>query len=322
MASTPHDKLNGEQLKGFFDTYGLRLGRCLAPGMKCDGRAIRAHSIQNSRVLDLLAVGGHVVRPKLRVNAQGPSVEFAKVGKNSATTFTGLCADHDATLFRALDAQVFNSKSEEHLFLLAYRSVTREVHTCMEGAIRVQSSYRKLVERGIEDAKRITQASIMATGQLMKAYETYQYRATYFDEPLLATTYDTIQHDVIEFECRPVLAVASLFSFPIIHRHNDLVRCVLNVFPTSRARTVVVFSYAKDDAALARGALAPLFAASGDYQKYELSKLVIERVENFVVSPHQFVAWGFDKSAAIAEAFASTIMDDKPLPDDPILMMF
>jgi hypothetical protein len=40
-----------------------------------------------------------------------------------ASTFTGLCSPHDAEIFRPIDTENFNPRSQEHLFLIAYRSV-------------------------------------------------------------------------------------------------------------------------------------------------------------------------------------------------------
>jgi hypothetical protein len=49
-----------ELRSSFFKRDKLRWNRCLAPGMGCPAAAIRAHSLQNSQVLDLLARDGHV----------------------------------------------------------------------------------------------------------------------------------------------------------------------------------------------------------------------------------------------------------------------
>jgi hypothetical protein len=49
-------------------------------------------------------------------------------GRNEASTFTGLCSAHDADLFRPIDTRELDVNDREQFFLLAYRSVTREVH--------------------------------------------------------------------------------------------------------------------------------------------------------------------------------------------------
>jgi hypothetical protein len=73
----------------------------LAPSMDCDEEPIRAHSIRNARVLDLVQTDGHVLMPRYRLVNGEPTMESAKVGRNDASAFTGLCLKHDAALFKA-----------------------------------------------------------------------------------------------------------------------------------------------------------------------------------------------------------------------------
>src|ERR1039458_8156854 len=82
-------------LSSFFERDKLRLQRCLAPGMTCKSRAIQSHSVQNSRVMDLLARDGHVKALGKRIDKKmGPVIRFEDIGRNQATTFTGFCYDH------------------------------------------------------------------------------------------------------------------------------------------------------------------------------------------------------------------------------------
>jgi hypothetical protein len=53
------------------------------------------------------------------------TVQTIKVGVRQASTFPGLCAQHDAALFRSIDCTVVHPTSEQ-LFLLSYRSALRE----------------------------------------------------------------------------------------------------------------------------------------------------------------------------------------------------
>ena len=53
----------GYGIKQLTSSYEL----CLWPGEKCTDAAIRAHSVQNQGVLDLLCENGKVVMPKLEV---------------------------------------------------------------------------------------------------------------------------------------------------------------------------------------------------------------------------------------------------------------
>ena len=82
---------------------------CMCPWEECERKAIRAHSVQNSRVLDQLQRNGHVVMPRLHTTfSTVPEFKFAEVGRNKATTFTGLCAAHDAKLFAPIETEPFD----------------------------------------------------------------------------------------------------------------------------------------------------------------------------------------------------------------------
>lgn len=75
--------------------------------MTCEAQAIRSHSVQNSRVLDLLVRDGHVKALGKRIDKMtGPVIQFEDVGRNEATTFTGFCAEHDAKIFAAIETEV------------------------------------------------------------------------------------------------------------------------------------------------------------------------------------------------------------------------
>ncbi len=315
--------MNPDDLGRFFQTSNAKLSRCLDPGMQCQDPAIRAHSIQNSRVLDLLAVDGHVIMPKARFSKAGPEIDFASVGRNQASTFTGLCGAHDNAIFAPLDTKPIDFEDREQLFLLAYRSVTRELHAVMEGAAKVQSSYSSLVERGIDSGDTPSNAARLATSHLMKVHETWLYRAQYFDKPLTSGQYDEVEHDVLLFINQPpCIAVSSLFSMDEVTREGETVRAVLNILPLDDCRTAAVFSYAQVDSAKARAEVGHVLSAQGFHQKYELSKLVLSRMENFVISPAVFARWPAAKVVTIKNAFAQTILGRSSLPDNPDLMMF
>lgn len=274
----------------------------------CTNKPIRAHSIQNSHVLDLLVSEGHVVSPQLSFTGGTLKIEFKKAGRHSASTFTGFCSEHDRDIFREVDAPEIDLANRTHLFLLAYRAVSRELHTVIDGAIKVQAAYIHRVQRGFDPEDTASPAGILATQHLMNAFETYEYRAANYDQPLISNSESNIVHDVIVIDNQaPTVAVSSLFSFDGIENGGQLVRCGLNVFPSSNEQTAVIFSYAEVDANLARNALTKVLSTSGPEQKHELSKLILDRTENFVISPRFYEKWGPEKVEKVVKAFAAGV---------------
>src|SRR5688500_7952864 len=66
-----------------------------------------------------------------------------------------------------------------------------------------------------------------------------------------------------------------------------------------KVKSTVLFSYARGDAKKARAALDRILTSAGPLLKYELSKLIIERVENFAISPKHFRSWSHEKIAVL-----------------------
>jgi hypothetical protein len=312
-----------EDIGRFFKLHSSRFGKCLEPKMTCTQTAIRAHSIQNAQAIDLLQHENHVIALQPDFSGGTPSIEFKLIGRNKASTFTGLCSNHDHTLFIPLDTRSLDLTDEEQLFLLAYRAVTRELHAVMEGATKVQSAYSSRVERGIDSSEEISPAGMLATQHLITSYTTYLYRFENYDKALLSNQYDALEHDTIVLEQQaPVLAVSSLFSLDRILKVDDMVRIVLNIVPVSINRTYAVFSYTKNDAGKARAAVDRVLLSHGDHQKFELSKLILSSIENFLISPSHFESWTDSKRERIRMAFATTIMAGSEPEEHFDLMLF
>jgi hypothetical protein len=85
--------------------------------------------------------------------------------------------------------------------------------------------------------------------------------------------------------------------------------------------SVAIFSFTKSEAGLARTALSRILEATGDQQKYELSKLIIERMENFALNPAHVAGWSTRKLDTIKAAFIATMFTNG-IRDDADLMLF
>src|SRR6267378_1806161 len=190
------DAAHKELLSLFFKSDKWHFNRCLAPGMNCTCTAIRAHSLQNSRVLDLLAYDGHVKSLGKRIRKErGPVVHFKDVGRNEATTFAGFCSDHDRDIFKPIDLETFRPANSEHLFLIAYRAVARELHVLMEGASKIQSTYNTRVKLGLDSGDEPDPAGMLALEHMIRAYQTYMYKCR-FHNVLNSKQYGSVLHDV------------------------------------------------------------------------------------------------------------------------------
>jgi hypothetical protein len=198
-----------------FELQKLSAQRCLEPSESCSLTPISAHSIQNANILDRLCFEGHVIMPKLKAQGGRMAVSFEPVGRNHATTFTGLCSKHDQAIFDPIDNGPIDAGSGEHLFLLAYRSVLRELHAALSGAIKIQLGFQNKVDLALTRGDTPTREGLVATEHLMNACDLWAYKGEY-DAAYSTRDFHRIQHmRFFEPGRLPTLAVSALFSLDI-----------------------------------------------------------------------------------------------------------
>lgn len=260
-----------EMWASLFKTLKSEFNRCLEFSMTCKNKAIRAHSIQNARILDNIVANGHVTMLKLlRIDKdKGPQVDYALVGRNKATTFSGLCSKHDNTIFKPIDDEPIDLENKRHLFLLSYRAVHRELHAAIDAAAKIQSSYKKRTQLDIDQKYRPSEAGLLALRQGMISWKTYRYK-TDFDKAYLEQDFEKICHNTFVFELeRPTIAVCALFSVDNHTANDDALRIALNILPISETKTYIVISYRKSDSNHAQAALDRVLTSNGFHQRYE-----------------------------------------------------
>ena len=316
-------KPSSDDLAEFFRTRRIQFGRCLEPTMKCDQPAIRAHSIQNRQTIALLERDNHVFAWQPKFSEAGPEIALRRIGRNEASTFAGFCNQHDTDLFRPLDTKPFDGADREQLFLLAYRGITCELHAIMNGVSQFQSLYTSRVERGLDSADSSSPAGQKSLEQMILSWATWRYRHAYYDEPFLRGSFGGVEHDVIDMNDQaPCLAASSFITIRDVPVEQELVAVAINILPVSETRTVASFSYAKQDQGAVRAALGRILGSTGDLQKYELSKLILSRISNVLISPRQFEQWGAEKVKKIADAFVRTVETEQDVGEDADYMLF
>ena len=312
-----------ENIQLFVNAQKRGFDKCLPPSMDCDEKPIRAHSIQNARVLDLVQTDGHVVMPRYKLADGQPVVQFAKVGRNDASTFTGLCAKHDAELFKAIDTEPLDVNNCEHLRQLAYRSVMREMHTELENSERLWAIHEEICKGRQADPNEVaTQASALSIGFTKKSHNVFRYRVKHFDRPAEEGKAPDLRHLIIEMDNqKPVLAASSFFSTGFT-KEGDIIGPTLNIVPLSATKTVAIISYPTEQEASVKASLAKVFDADEKTLKYELAKLVIQRMDNFTLSPTHYDSWSQEKRARILREFVASLTEPKEIPDHADLNIF
>ena len=296
---------------------------CFWPEKECRNRPIRAHSIQKSRVLDLLCRDGHVMMPRLKLVAgRPPEFVFQLTGRNRATTFTGLCKNHDRKLFRMIETNPPQLSDPQHLFLLSYRAVLMETHASRKSAIDVQMSYQKGVETGIFPKEEPSPPGMLACELLGGAFQVDCVRQM-FNMAYLSGAWNAVLHQAFCIESRPALAVNSMFS---TGRYSELLNApafvTLNVFPVTKNRTAVIFSYIAEQKSEAEEAFGYIWSSKGQDQQYELSKLILRKVQNLAIAPDFFNTFTKQRKETVRQYFMRNIAGHSFELKDPGLLLF
>lgn len=317
------DEVKKEMWAQMFKTNKAQYNRCLEPTHKCEHTAIRAHSIQNSRILDNMVVDNHVTAFTRRIDKdKGPIIDFGPVGRNQATTFTGLCAKHDNETFSAIDNEEIDLNNNEHLFLLSYRAVYRQYHAALDAGLKIQSTYQKRIDMGLEPEGELSEFGQIATDKLLMAWMIYRYKVDY-DLAYIKGSYDSIHHDLFSYdtEC-PTIAACALFAVDDQIKDDDHLRVAINVLPVTKEKTFVILSYREKDSSHARTALSRVIDSKGCHQQYEISKLILNNCENFVICPTYFDSWSDTKKNAIRDYYIKTIFKGDLNYESPDIHLF
>lgn len=315
--------VDGQSKAQFYAAMKVRFNKCLSPTMHCPNDAIRAHSVQKATALSLIEEVGHVSELKPKIVADEPVCEFTKIGRNSASTFTGLCGEHDTEIFLPIDTKPLDLEDAEQLFLIAYRSVTRELHVVMESALRLQSAYMMQIKLGIVDKNEPCAAGIEATRAWYKSWLVWRYRYQHYDLALANGRFKDILHSTFTISGRmPVLASSSFFPVDDTLADKGATRIALNVIPIASDETAVVFSYPKVQSGTARKRIAPVMLKSGEAQLLAFSTMVLDATENFFMRLSHVASWSDEKRNRIEKAFASTVSEGTFLQPSPELMLF
>ncbi len=115
---------------------------------------IKAHSIQENKILKKIAVNGHVAMVAndriTMVDGQIDTDNLVKIefiGKGKATTFQGFCREHDLEIFKPIELKDYIAGNKEQNFLFAYRNLAKEFHAIKTGIMRIDRSINNAIDK-------------------------------------------------------------------------------------------------------------------------------------------------------------------------------
>jgi len=143
-----------------------------------------------------------------------------------------------------------------------------------------------------------------------------------FDKAFLTKEWARIGHNMFEINAAPGIAVNAMFSTDLWSEAFDSLAFVtLNVFPLN-GKTVVLFSYLQQNHAQIHQAFINVLGSNGHYREYELSKLILRKCENFVISPYLYDQFGNKQKDVITYYFQRNVPGQSHEMDDYRLFLF
>lgn len=322
------DKEKGILRREMYDISNSKFSRCFHPSQKCRRKAIKAHSVQNSKTLTLLAGENqnvYIIERAFDLDLQPPP-QFKPKSRHLATTFTGLCNSHDSEIFKPIDTQDFNRNNVEHLFLIAYRSVMKELHSEMSCASKICGVYNIAVALGKVDPRTPDAMSDNCMSTTAQAYSFYRYKF-HFDELFIKREFNSLQHEIFEIDSDiPSVAVSSVFSISdtILDPSGRLIspNIILNIFPLSATKTLAIFSSLPSHTSIFSQLINEIKATDLRNRNYLITKILLQYCENIVIGYEYFSLIGEDRKNAILNFFNANLLADKTDCNDLNIYLF
>ena len=94
----------------------------------CSDKIIKAHSLQNNKILNKLSENGLVLMRSVEMSETSFEIQMKPMSRSKATTFTGFCSFHDNQVFEPIEKFKYEPNNLEQNALFAYRALAKEWH--------------------------------------------------------------------------------------------------------------------------------------------------------------------------------------------------
>lgn len=287
---------------------------CFHKDEECDRGIIRAHSIQNKRILINVADNGRVLMFDEEMNDNSKlGFKMEQIGRASATTFKGFCGEHDSKIFSPIEHKDYCIGDREQEFLFAYRTFAKEYHA-EKSVVNAMEKLAEYIYKGEFEkiSKGFSKKSPMSEGERLLKFANVQnhlmgLKATLdrmeiykgeMNQLLDTADFTNIVTNVIEFHEEYHIAVSAM-SFIELDIHNNVINDLtdfsselaplfVTVFP-QKGKTYVLLSYLKKHQEKYGFIKKQILDQDIEEQKVIISNLIVFYFENFAISPR---LWG------------------------------
>ncbi len=292
---------------------GVKAGhikQCIHPDKSnCSEDIVKAHSIQNNRILIKIARNGDVYMVRPVMTSQSINMEFRSFGRKVATTFTGFCGYHDKMLFQPIEDTDYMGSDQQN-FLFAYRVFSFEYHKKLEA---LNTSKKRLDDKPSLVKNEYFMDHI--AGYDLAIRDSLRHKKI-FDQALLDQDYGIVETVSFVIDCAARFAVCSGFFLEydlkgqnvnqLAFTKNGMKLLMVNVFPQNE-QTFVLFSWLKEDSDTYSEFKEQLISLNSQEKIQLLNNLVPAYSENVVYNPDYINSWNEDEKKGYLNIFQQSI---------------
>lgn len=270
---------------------------CLHPQHEnCNGHIVRAHAIQNNRILTRLAVNGLVQTMDGISNIFFQDAQSK--GRKIATTFSGFCEYHDKTTFQDIEDCEF-SKANKQIFLFTYRTFAWHYHKKLQQVARETYLDNKFFINSIERKEFMK--------NLFLAQKDNKQKKMFFDRCLIENCYSDISFCIWEIPYSIQFAVSAMLEleYDILGQVlNDMSAeqitksIYLNIFP-SEGKSFCIWSWPKSADDFYMPFSKQFMGLSIKDRENYLNNQIPIKTDAIVISPRLWNNWGKDVQEAL-----------------------
>lgn len=264
-----------------------RIKECFCSSDQCSSSIIKAHSIQNNRILGKIAENGCVIQFKAMEVEGDFSIDSEKIGRKVATISTNFCSSHDTKIFLPIESKNYQRNNKEQEFLFAYRAFAREYHVKCES----KNFYESAGQLNSGEYRDYFDLALKGTNNILEQMEKERIQ---FNNALNHSNFGIIGTYIIEFHGFYEIAASSSFAIEYDLKGNqinnlsdfskELKITFLTVFPQGN-KTFILISFYQKNKKIFSFINNQIMKRSINEQKVIISNLLLNYVENLVLSP-------------------------------------
>lgn len=300
---------------------------CLYEGCTQKGKnIIKAHALQENRILKKLAVNGNV---KMQDFTQDPTILEIKPGKpepfyfltdvsiKTATTATCFCKTHDDALFAKIEKSQYDLQTldDEQLFLFAYKTFSFELYTEMTA-----QKFNRLMFSNVPQTAKNPLVVWQYRTQNEKLQD-LQYYKNFFNSSIEKRDFSGLETIVLEIpfqiQFSNYMAVSPPFDIKgnklkAMDRKNKRLKFVFfTLFPVDN-KSYILVSALKEDMKYFSSYFEQLKSSPLPLIQYYLNVFIPLYSQNLILSPQLWDKWDekaqFGVQYAIADPHSSNLL--------------